>query len=404
MRIAVYENLPPGGAKRAAFELGRQLAGRHQLDLYRLSTTSRAAFDLAPLVREVYTYRYSPLFGRLDGRLTRGRLAPRSLTIFGQLERLQQRIAGDIDRRGYDAVLAHTDSMTQSPYLLNWLRLPSAYYCQEIFRIAYEPALQQEQRRRLAGKPPLIRTIALAEDRWVTHRLAAADRRNVAGAGEVLVNSHYMADRVRTAYQREARVCYLGVDAARFTPGTQGSRALEVLSIGSPLLTKGHQLVIEALALLPAAGRPRLRVVAPNDRDRDALDRLARARSVELAIETAVDEATLIEHYRRAIATICAARGEPFGLTAIESMACGTPVIAIREGGYLETVVHQATGLLVEPNPGALAEAIGSLVNDRSLLDRLGRASRQQVLDAWTWERSGERLEAILAALKKGSG
>src|SRR5207302_932643 len=52
MRIADYENLPPGGALRASFELGRQLLQRgHTLDLFRLSTyAEKGPFDLAPLV------------------------------------------------------------------------------------------------------------------------------------------------------------------------------------------------------------------------------------------------------------------------------------------------------------------------------------------------------------------
>ena len=63
MRIAIYDNLPPGGAKRTAFEFGRQLAQRHQVDLYRLNTTSRQAYDLASVTARVYEYRYSPFFG-----------------------------------------------------------------------------------------------------------------------------------------------------------------------------------------------------------------------------------------------------------------------------------------------------------------------------------------------------
>ena len=86
MRIAIYENLPPGGAKRASFEFGRFLAQRHEVDLYRLSITDNRAFDLAPLVHQVYTYRYAPLGGLLDARLTGGHFAPRSYTLFGPLQ------------------------------------------------------------------------------------------------------------------------------------------------------------------------------------------------------------------------------------------------------------------------------------------------------------------------------
>jgi hypothetical protein len=104
MRIAVFENLPPGGAKRAAFELGRFLALRHEVDLYRLDITSTGVFDLAPLAQRTYVYRYAPVLGLLRARMARGRFAPRLLTLFGPLRRLHRRLAGDLRSRKYDVV------------------------------------------------------------------------------------------------------------------------------------------------------------------------------------------------------------------------------------------------------------------------------------------------------------
>src|ERR1700686_2535605 len=139
MRIAIFENLPRGGAKRAALELGRFLAANHELDLYRLSTTESKALDLAPFCRELYTYPFKPLGGRLDDRLAGGKLTPRSYTMFGPLMRVHRQIAIDVDHRDYDVLLTHTDSYTQAPYLLGYLRqVPSVYFCQEPFRFLEE--------------------------------------------------------------------------------------------------------------------------------------------------------------------------------------------------------------------------------------------------------------------------
>src|SRR5439155_20132034 len=130
--IAIYENLPLGGARRASFELGRQLARRHDIDLYRLSAYSTPALDLAPVARRVRVFPYRPLLGLLAGRVDRGHFFPRSYTLRRPLKHLHRRLAAEIDSQGYDAVLAHTDGMTQSPYLLRWLvRTPGVYYCQE---------------------------------------------------------------------------------------------------------------------------------------------------------------------------------------------------------------------------------------------------------------------------------
>jgi glycosyltransferase involved in cell wall biosynthesis len=403
MRIAIYENLPPGGAKRASFEFGRFLATRHEVDLYRLSITDNRAFDLAPLAHQVVTYRYAPLGGALNARLAGGHYAPRSYTLFGPLRRLHRRIAADLRQRAYDVVLAHTDAMTQGPYLLRWLGdVPSVYYCQEVFRARYEPEVMELHRQRLRQSRFPMSTLRLIEDAWVLPRLAAADAVSASAAGTIAVNSQYSRERVAAAYRRDAVVCYLGVDTERFQPDPAVTRRREVLSIGSPPLLKGHGLVIDALGRIPAQRRPALRIVMAGRDGAADLERQANEQSVTLAIETALTEAALADRYRAALATIGAARLEPFGLTALESMACGTPVIAINEGGYRESVRDGVTGLLVEPTASALAAGIERLANDPQLADTLGQAGRAAVIDRWTWAHAGGRLEDVLLRAAAG--
>jgi glycosyltransferase involved in cell wall biosynthesis len=403
MRIAIYENLPPGGAKRASFEFGRFLAQRHEVDLYRLSITDNRAFDLAPLAHQVVTYRYAPLGGALNARLAGGHYAPRSYTLFGPLRRLHRRIAADLRQRAYDVVLAHTDAMTQGPYLLRWLGdVPSVYYCQEVFRARYEPEVMELHRQRLRQSRFPMSTLRLIEDAWVLPRLAAADAVSASAAGTIAVNSQYSRERVAAAYRRDAVVCYLGVDTERFQPDPAVTRRREVLSIGSPPLLKGHGLVIDALGRIPAQRRPALRIVMAGRDGAADLERQANEQSVTLAIETALTEAALADRYRAALATIGAARLEPFGLTALESMACGTPVIAINEGGYRESVRDGVTGLLVEPTASALAAGIERLANDPQLADTLGQAGRAAVIDRWTWAHAGGRLEDVLLRAAAG--
>ncbi len=374
-----------------------QLAKTHEVDLYRLSTFASTDIDLAPKAKQSYVYRFSPMLGLLDTRLAQGRLAPRSYTCFGPLKRLHRRVAADIRGRGYDVVLAHTDGMTQSPYLLRWLAgLPSVYFCQETLRVAHERFLLDEHRRRLRESGGVVGLVRTVEDAWVLRRLAAEDLRNVRCAGSVVVNSRYSRERVWAAYARESVVCYLGVDVKQFTPGDGKERDREVLSIGAPINLKGHRAVVEAIGLLPARSRPRLRVIAPRPAGLSELQAVAGRLGVELAVDIAVGEEGLIRRYRSAMATVCAARLEPFGLTALESMACGTPVVAFREGGFQESVIDGENGMLVEPEVEALAEALGRLCADAALAKKLGRSGRKHVESRWTWERSGAQLDEIL--------
>lgn len=400
MRIAIYENLPPGGAKRTSFELGRYLARQHEVDLYRLSITNNRAFDVAPFVRRTYTYPYSPFGGLLDRRLNDGHYAPRSYTLFGPLKRLQRRIAADIRSRGYDCVLAHTDAMTQSPYLLRWLDgVPGFYYCQDILRIRDERAAQEAHRRQLMRSGFVVGRLRVIEDTVVRRRLAPEDAANVASATVVLVNSKYSRERVWAAYGRGATVCYLGVDPDTYRPDPAVHRRHEILSIGSPPSLKGHPLAIQALAQIPEDRRPALRVVTAGPVDAAAPKRLAQQAGVRLIVEHGLNESALADRYRSAIATVCAARLEPFGLTALESMACATPVIAVDEGGFRESVRDGVTGFLVDPQADALARAILSLIDQPDRIVSLGTAGRAWITDSWTWEQAGRRIESVMQCL-----
>lgn len=81
-----------------------------------------------------------------------------------------------------------------------------------------------------------------------------------------------------------------------------------------------------------------------------------------------------------------ASQTETQGLVVAEAMACGVPVVAVAAGGVAEAVVHGRTGLLTDPDPGSLAEAIDRLLGDgdhrRSLGEAAGLAAQDFSADA----------------------
>jgi glycosyltransferase involved in cell wall biosynthesis len=71
-----------------------------------------------------------------------------------------------------------------------------------------------------------------------------------------------------------------------------------------------------------------------------------------------VDHATKVKYLQNAKALLVTGKwGEPFGLHIIEAMACGTPVIAFKDGGIVETVLHGRTGYICD-NDWQMMEAI----------------------------------------------
>jgi D-inositol-3-phosphate glycosyltransferase len=93
---------------------------------------------------------------------------------------------------------------------------------------------------------------------------------------------------------------------------------------------------------------------------------------------------------------------EPFGLVAIEAMACRTPLVASAVGGLLYSVVPEETGLLVPvKDEVAFAAAIDRILGDRALSDRLGNAARDRVLASFSWNSVAKQLSQIYEELGK---
>ncbi|MHB8438489.1 MAG: glycosyltransferase family 4 protein [Acidimicrobiales bacterium] len=102
---------------------------------------------------------------------------------------------------------------------------------------------------------------------------------------------------------------------------------------------------------------------------------------------TGVSDDELARLYAEASVAVVPSLYEGFSLPAIEAMACGVPLVGTTGGAIPEVVgTSGETALLVTPDdPGALAVAIGRLLEDRELAERLGRGGRERVLGRYTW-------------------
>jgi glycosyltransferase involved in cell wall biosynthesis len=394
MKIAVYHNLPSGGGKRALFEITRRLAARHEIDVFTLSTANHDFCDLRPHCQQhlVSPFQPLPLARRPIGRLNQG---IRSADLL-RLERVQRQIAVQIDAGGYDVVFVHNCQFSQSPGLLKFLRTPSVYYCQEPPRQLYEPPAERSynrfsQAQRLGNLfdpfPGLYR-----------RTLRRLDRDNVQAAGVVLVNSDYSRETLYRTYGIFAYVGRLGVDMERFRPLSL-TREQRIVSVGALLPKKSFDLVIQSLGLIEVARRPALTIVSNyvDPAEYGYLKELASGLAVQVEFRAGVSDDELVKIYNRSLLMAYAPIMEPFGFVPLESMACGTPVVGVREAGVRETVRHEETGLLVERDPKHFAAAIAGLADDYDRGRRWGRQGRAYVQAEWSWDRSTRDLEDHLS-------
>jgi glycosyltransferase involved in cell wall biosynthesis len=163
-----------------------------------------------------------------------------------------------------------------------------------------------------------------------------------------------------------------------------------------PLLEAVAKLRTERSVELVVIGRPR-----PGGRVDRAIARLGLADIVRCV--SGISDQELATLYGQAQVAVVPSLYEGFSLPAVEAMACGAPVVATTGGALPEVVgTHGETGLLVPPNdPGALAGAIGRLLDDNVLRTRLGAAGRNRVLNRFTWavtaHGTAARYDALLA-------
>lgn len=88
---------------------------------------------------------------------------------------------------------------------------------------------------------------------------------------------------------------------------------------------------------------------------------------------------------------------ESFGLSILEASACGLPVVASKNSGAQEIVVHGETGFLVdESKEEEIANSLLQLIEKPALRNRMGEAARRRAISTLPWSRSGERLEELL--------
>jgi phosphatidylinositol alpha-1,6-mannosyltransferase len=92
-------------------------------------------------------------------------------------------------------------------------------------------------------------------------------------------------------------------------------------------------------------------------------------------------------------------------MPAMEAMACGAAVVTYDNGGCRDYAIDGTTALVaLRRDVAALGKALGRMIEDRPLRERLARAGREHVTRAFDWDRATEQLEAVMAGASAGVG
>lgn len=399
MRIAIWHNLPSGGGKRALYDHIKGLVELgHHVEAWCPST---ADINFLPL-RDIIPEHVIPLEWPTNLGSNRKwdltydyRLITKQLRV---MEAHCSQCAQEITDAGFDILISHPCMFFATSPIGMYVNLPKILYLQEPKRKLYEgtPLLPWQALDRNGYKnisPTWIRKYFtnLLYVQGLREQLRQ-ERANAAAYDSILVNSFYSRESILRAYGIDSKVCYLGIDTDRFVNKNLQKENM-VIGVGAFTKNKNIKFVIKAVSKLRFP-RPRLVWVGnmPNEKYINDLSKMATDLSVEFIPRVLVTDNELIDLNNSAKVMVYAPRLEPFGFTPLEANACGTPVVAVAEGGVRETVVNGRNGFLVENSEQAMSDAIQTLLDQPELAATLGEMGRKWVEEKWTLESSIQRL------------
>jgi glycosyltransferase involved in cell wall biosynthesis len=248
-------------------------------------------------------------------------------------------------------------------------------------------------------------------------RMRDVDRLLAPLASRLVCNSDAIRERFRGSRAWRKSVTILNaVDLDDFNPGGPAGTLRGELGVDprDPLvgivgrigLGKGHEHFVDAaVALLERGVRAHFVIVGDalfaEDAGRvDALGRRIKAAAAADRIRLTGFRRDVPEVMRSLDVMVLASEAEPCGRVLFEAMACGTAVVGTNTGGTPEIVRDGREGLLVPPrDPAALALAIGRLVADRALRERLGAAGAERARAEFAASTYVRRMVAVYAAV-----
>ncbi|MDC0576297.1 glycosyltransferase [Nitrosomonadaceae bacterium] len=208
------------------------------------------------------------------------------------------------------------------------------YYCHTPPRFAFDKKKEYLQKVPITAR----HLVSAAIDTYRQAYILALAKMDV-----ILTNSEHVRNRMENILEVEAQVVYPPVDIDVFKWKSQGDY---YLSLGRLEPNKRIDLVVKAFMQMPE----KKLIVASGGSQLEKLRKLTNGAPNIIFVGWSYDE-SLIDLIANALACIYIPLDEDFGMSAVEAMAAGKPVIGVAEGGILETVLDGQTGILLPPNP-----------------------------------------------------
>lgn len=375
MRIAFFHNLPSGGAKRCAQDIISLLSKYNQIDLFLFEDETNTLFSVNAYVQTITIINKKKIIGNS--------VFEKLINLY-RAKKTSKKIAYLINNGKYDIALVMQCRITNSPYLLKYLQIPSLYFCHEPLSKLLEPHYN------LNSSNYFINILKL----FYINYLISIDKKNALKATNICTSSKYSIENLYRNFGIYPKLNYLGVNTNIFKP-INIKKENYILMVGSLNKAKAQDFIIESVGTMHI--KPKIHFVYNfiyGDLNyKNYLINLALKYNVEISFQEMATDNDLIIAYNKALLTVFPSRLEPLGLVPLESMSCGTPVIGISEAGIRETIDDGINGILVERDKIKFAEAIQNLIADQTLWEKLRLNGISNINSNWTWDATNLRLQ-----------
>ncbi len=238
-------------------------------------------------------------------------------------------------------------------------------------------------------------------DPEVSHDLLASEKAALQHARHIIVTSPSIAEALPKLFFVPPPPITVAEPGTERAPRAQGGGdRCEIISVGSVIPRKGHDVLVEALSKLRHLDW-NAKIVGSDDRDTDFAGRV-RARITETGLEDrialtgAMAKDELYSHYHKADIFALPSRYEGYGMVFAEALARGLPIVAARAGAVPGTVPREA-GLLVEPDdPDAFAGVLERLIMDKDLREQLAGAAWDHAQSLPRWEDTVRKIVSVI--------
>lgn len=235
-----------------------------------------------------------------------------------------------IDLSDYDVVLSSSHAVAKG--VLTKANQLHICYCHTPMRYAWD---LYHQYLKEAG---LTRGLKSWITRYILHRIRIWDYTTANRVDYYIANSKFTARRIRKTYNRDAAVIYPPVDIDKFPLVEKKEDYYVTASRLVPY--KRVDLVVDAFARM---GDKKLIVIG----DGPEMEKIKNRITPNIELKGYLNTEEMVGYIQKARAFVFAAE-EDFGITPVEALACGTPVIALNRGGTAESITDGITGIHFE--------------------------------------------------------